>query len=154
MIRQGGKRKADPQGLALILTGRRCTLAAMRERGVGVMRVAVLFRAGGAAASAHASQAERAAEAMRRHGWRGEARRAIRVGAWPERRSEGLKPEGTGRRRRPGAKPESPTAQPARKSQSLQDGGIDLLENTDQPDNLSALPYATRIEVFSLASLE
>ena len=41
MIGHGSKRKADPQGLALILTGRRCTLAAMRERGVGVMRVAV-----------------------------------------------------------------------------------------------------------------
>lgn len=60
------------------------------------MRVAVLFRAGGAAASAQTVQAERAAEAMRRNGWRGEARRAIRAGAWPERRREGLKPAGPG----------------------------------------------------------
>ena len=60
------------------------------------MRVAVLLRAGGAAASAQTVQAERAAEAMRRNGWRGEARRAIRSGAWPERRREGLKPAGPG----------------------------------------------------------
>ena len=39
MIGHGSKRKADPQGLALILTGRRCTLAAMRKRGLLCKRV-------------------------------------------------------------------------------------------------------------------
>lgn len=93
----GGKRKADPQGLALILILRWCTLAGMMGKGGGgVARCLFCSRAGGAAASAHASQAERAAEAMRRNGWRGEARRAIRSGAWPERRREGLKPAGPG----------------------------------------------------------
>lgn len=98
-IGHGGKRKADPQGLALILTGRRCTLAAMRERGVGVMRVAVPFRAGGAAASAHASQAERAAELACRArfmpGWRA------------QRRREGLKPAGPGQPAGPGRSPKA-----------------------------------------------
>lgn len=92
----GGKRKADPQGLALILIFRWCTLAGMMGKGGGGDARCRSPRAGGAAASAHTVQAERAAEAMRRNGWRGEARRAIRAGAWPERRREGLKPAGPG----------------------------------------------------------
>lgn len=64
--------------------------------GWGCCALPFCSRAGGAAASAQTVQAERAAEAMRRNGWRGEARRAIRSGAWPERRREGLKPAGPG----------------------------------------------------------
>ena len=106
------------------------------------MRVAVLFRAGGAAASAQTVQAERAAEAMRRNGWRGEARRAIRSGAWPQRRREGLKPAGPGQPAGPGRSPKArrlsrhakvspcdtamesqPGQDGCRKSQPLRDGG-------------------------------
>jgi len=92
----GGKRKADPQGLALILIFRWCTLAGMMGKGGGGVARCRSPRAGGAAASAHTLQAERAAEAMRRRGRRGEARRAVRDGAWPQCRREGLKPAGPG----------------------------------------------------------
>jgi hypothetical protein len=82
--------------------------------GWGCCALPFCLRAGGAAASAQTVQAERAAELACRArfmpGWRA------------QRRREGLMPAGTGRRRRPGAKPESPTAQPARKSQSLRHG--------------------------------
>jgi hypothetical protein len=138
------RRRADsrPAGLGLDPDGTPVHPGCNEGKGVGVMRVAVLFRAGGAAASAHTSQAERAAEAMRRRGRRGEARRAVRDGAWPQRRREGLKPAGPGQPAGPGRSPKArrrsrhakvspcdtamesqPGQDGCRKSQPLQYGG-------------------------------
>ena len=68
----GGKRKADPQGLALILIFRWCTLAGMMGKGGGGVARCRFPRAGGAAASAHthASGARSGGDATARPAWR------------------------------------------------------------------------------------